>query len=114
MIGVVPEPIFMALFAGAMVGVAAYLLCVVKLGRNLRDMKRRGLAPDAPDILFSFEGVPAIVWLITGRYARLGDEAVTFWSTLARILLLVLVPFYVLMFGNVILHIMSGPPSSAG
>lgn len=105
MIGLVPEPVFMAVFAATFVATAVYLLCVMKLAGNLRDLKRRGKALDAPDIQYSAGGVSGVIWLITGRYAKLGDDAVTHWSNLARILLFLIFPVFLFMFGNMLLHV---------
>ena len=109
MIGLIPEPVFMAVFAGAFIVSGVYLFCVFRLGENLRDLKRRGRALDAPDIHFSAAGVSGVIWLVTGRYARVGDEAVTRWSSFARILLFLYFPVFLLIFANVLLHVLGSP-----
>ena len=109
MVGVLPQPVFMALFGGAFICAAIYLRCVMKLSQNLRDLKRRGRALEAPDIHFSVAGVAGLIWLITGRYATLGDEAVTRWSTAARILLFLYIPVFLAMMANVIVDNVAQP-----
>lgn len=109
MVGMIPQPVFMALFGGALACVVLYLLCVLKLRQSLLDLKRRGRALEAPEIQFSAPGFPGVIWLLTGRYATLGDEAVTRWSTSARTLLLLMLPLYVALFGNVIMDVLAAP-----
>ena len=80
--------------------VAAYVFSVVRLASLVGQLKQQGRALDAPDF---FErkyggGIKALTWLVAGRYATLGDERVTRWSGVARLLLLLATPMVVAMF----------------
>jgi len=95
-----PETTFFAFFAVVWLGAMAYLFSIWKLAQNVRQLKSLGRAQEAPDIIFSLpHAIPGFIWLITGRYAKLGDESVTRWSTIARVLLALMFPMILVLFG---------------
>jgi hypothetical protein len=77
----------------------AYVLSVVRMALRVRQLKREGRAQDAPGILFMpFEGIRGIAWLLTGRYSELGDDVVTRWSRIARLLFFLVLPMILALF----------------
>jgi hypothetical protein len=94
------EATYFSLFVVVWLGAVAYLFSVWKLAQSLRLLKSQGRAQEAPDIHFNLpHAIPGFIWLVTGRYAKLGDEAVTRWLTIARILLGLFFPMMLVLFG---------------
>ena len=93
------QPMFMAAFFVVWVGALAYVVSVWRLAQAVRRMKADGRGKEAPDIVFNLpDGIPGLVWLVTGRYPGLGDPAVTRWAQLARLLLFIVFPMMLAIF----------------
>lgn len=82
-----PE-VFMAVFLITL----AYVLSVARLELAVRAMKRQGKLPDAPRLFHAPGGFSGIVWLLGGRFERLGEEGVARWARIARILFWISAP----------------------
>lgn len=103
-----PQSTFTVVFAVVWVGAAAYVLSVLKLSSRLQQLKREGRALDAPGLPFGidlarpFDAFRSIGWIVTGRYAKLGDEAAARWAGIARILFFLVAPMMLAMFAAVL------------
>ncbi len=77
----------------------AYVLSVLRLALRVRQLRREGRALRAPDSLEMPLGAMAGVgWLVTGRYAELGDAFVPRWSKIGRLLFLLVLPMILAIF----------------
>ncbi|MBI2260810.1 MAG: hypothetical protein HYU62_04010 [Caulobacterales bacterium] len=92
------EATFVKVFIFVWFCAMAYAFSALKLAMRVRHLKRRGEAADAPDVFHPFDGVRGIVWLLTGRYAGLNDEAVTRWAGIARVLFILVFPMILALF----------------
>ena len=100
---------FIALFMVVWLFLLAYVLSVLKFALRVRHLKRQGRAQDAPAILvMPVEGVRGVFWMLTGRYASLGDDVVTRWSGIARVLFFVALPMMLAVFAIVASGIVAG------
>ncbi len=90
---------FMILFGVTWVIAMAYSLSAVRLMWRVRTLKKDGRATAAPDPLTnSLEVFGFIGWLLGGRYPELGDEIVTRWAGIARVLFIIAAPMILAVF----------------
>jgi hypothetical protein len=95
----VPTTSFALLFGVAWLFAAAYALSAFRLLTLVRRLKEQGRAGDAPDPLRrSMEVFSYLAWLVTGRYAELGDDAVRAWARIARVLFIIAAPLILAVF----------------
>ena len=93
------ESTFYFLFGVTWLMAMAYALSAHRLLARVRRLKEEGRAADAPDpftnplAIFGYLG-----WLVTGRYAELGDEIAVRWAGIARILFVVALPLILAVF----------------
>lgn len=84
---------FIAVFMVVWLCAVAYAGGVVMLALRVRQLKKQGQALQAPDILHApVEMMRGVGWLLTNRYASLGDAVATRWSGVARVLFLLALP----------------------
>ena len=94
-----PQSTFIAVFLFVWVCALAYVLSVLRLAHAVRKLKAEGRGKEAPNIIFNLpDAIPGLVWLVTGRYASLGDPRVTRWAQLARLLLFIVLPMMLAVF----------------
>lgn len=97
-----PESVFFPIFMTVWLVAMTYVFSVWRLAQNVRQLRAQGRAQEAPEIHFNLpHAIPGFIWLITGRYAKLGDEAVTRWSIIARVLFFVSFPMILGLFVSV-------------
>lgn len=90
---------FYFVFGATWIVAMAYGLSAFRLLWIVRRLKQNGKAGEAPDPLTNpFEVFGYLGWLLTGRYAELGDDAVTRWAGVARALFVVALPMILIVF----------------
>lgn len=85
-----PANVFMGLFGVTWLTAMAYIGSLLLLALRVRALKREGKAADAPvPLLEQADMLRSLGWLLTGRYAELGDDGVTLRANAARVLFVV-------------------------
>jgi hypothetical protein len=88
-----PQATIIAVFLFVWVCALAYVLSVLRLAHAMRQLKAEGRGKEAPNIIFNLpDAIPGLVWVVTGRYASLGDPRVTRRAQLARLPLFIVLP----------------------
>jgi len=96
------ETSFFILFGVAWVAGMAYGLSAWRLLARVGRLKAEGKAAGAPDPFTNpLDVFGYLNWLLTGRYAELGDEVATRWAGIARPLFIVAAPLILTLFAVV-------------
>ena len=93
------ESSFFIVFGVAWLLGMAYGLSAFRLLLRVRRLKAEGRAEEAPDPMANaVEVFGYLGWLLTGRYAEVGDPIVTRWALFARVLFLLAAPAILVLF----------------